>query len=334
MAHQVFRISKPDEYKKAGPTDLIELMPARGRHPLCLPKMTCQMLVYAMASGESIHISGPTGAAKSALMEALSIVPENFLIICTDLGLAARPLRVFPVEMSLFEAPGECFQRRALENGSTYDEKSAIWKALEQAAALSGAHHCAIWLKEIGRVHSSSVQGGLLNLIVKGDITMPDGSVIDGARISWVADSNYQAEQDSTHTLVTFDDALRRRYPIQLTMNYLSSEQEVTVLAHLLAGKGISEEMIVCAVRLGTVIRRNRSQGNLRSLAPVTIENMMVYLNMCRALSHLSRQQVAEATLLGNAGVEDRKHVAAVMNEVFGLQAEDMEDPTLGGNLF
>ena len=83
-------------------------------------------------------------------------------------------------------------------------------------------------------MHSSSVQGGLLNLIVKGDIVLPDGSRIDGRGISWVADSNYQAEQDATHTLVTLDDALKRRFSINLTLDYLSAEQEMQVLHHIL----------------------------------------------------------------------------------------------------
>jgi MoxR-like ATPase len=49
-----------------------------------------------------------------------------------------------------------------------------------------------------------------------------------------VADSNYQAEQEGAHTLVALDDALKRRFTINLTMDYLSAGQEVEVLNHLL----------------------------------------------------------------------------------------------------
>jgi MoxR-like ATPase len=69
--------------------------------------------------------------------------------------------------------------------------------------------------------------------MTKGDIVLPDGARIDGRRIAWVADSNYQAEQDFTHTLVTLDDALRRRFSVNLTMGYLAAEQEIKVLQNL-----------------------------------------------------------------------------------------------------
>ena len=49
-----------------------------------------------------------------------------------------------------------------------------------------------------------------------------------------MADSNYQAETDSVHTLVTLDDALKRRFSINLTLDYLTPEQEVEVLQHIL----------------------------------------------------------------------------------------------------
>ena len=85
----------------------------------------------------------------------------------------------------------------------------------------------------MGRVHSSSVQGGLLNLMSKYDILLPDGRRLDGSKVAWVADSNYQAEGDSTHTLVTLDDALKRRFTINLTLDYLDLLQEVQVLQHI-----------------------------------------------------------------------------------------------------
>ena len=70
-------------------------------------------------------------------------------------------------------------------------------------------------------------------MMTNGDITLPNGYRLPGKGIAWVADSNYQAEQDSTHTLVTLDDALKRRFSINLTLDYLSAGQEVEVLHHL-----------------------------------------------------------------------------------------------------
>jgi hypothetical protein len=99
--------------------------------------------------------------------------------------------------------------------------------------------------------------------------------------------------------------------------------------------KKIDYDLIVKTVQLGNVIRRHRAEGNLQSLSPPTIYGYLAFLQMTKFLPHLSLQQAAEATLLGNAGLEDKKIVSGVFNEVFGLQAEIFEDdPTLGGNLF
>ncbi|MDY6988904.1 MAG: AAA family ATPase [Thermodesulfobacteriota bacterium] len=234
MANGVYRISRLEEYRKAGSTDIVEMLPAPGCNRLFLPKFVLEILVYAIVHREFIHLSGPTGSAKSSLLEALHLVPENFRAICGGLGYAVLPLKLYPIEMTTYETPGELYQRRSLRDGSTFDEKSRLVDALEDAAASGEDCYSLIWLREIGRVHSSSVQGGLLNLMTKGDIVLPEGSRLAGEAISWVADSNYQAENDSTHTLVTLDDALKRRFTIQLSLDYLSPEQEVSVLQHML----------------------------------------------------------------------------------------------------
>ena len=107
------------------------------------------------------------------------------------MGFQEKPLRLFPIEMVIFETPGELFQRRALKDGTTYDEKSCLVKALHDASQLKNESYPLIWLREMGRVHSSSVQGGLLDLLVKENIILPDGNLIPVQNISWIADSNY-----------------------------------------------------------------------------------------------------------------------------------------------
>jgi hypothetical protein len=94
------------------------------------------------------------------------------------------------------------------------------------------------------------------------------------------------------------------------------------------------EELVTKTVQLGNVIRRHRSEGNLQSLSPPTIYGYQAFLRLAKRLPHLQLQQVALSTLLGNASMEDRKLVMGVFSEVFGLQADIEEDPTLGGNLF
>ncbi len=342
MGNQVFRVSKPVEYRRAGPTDLVELLPAPGGQPLFVMKWIVEALVYAVASSELVHLSGPTGSAKSSLLESLHLAPANFTAVCGSLGLRAMPLRLFPIEMATYEAPGELYQRRALSGGTTFDEHSRLVQALEEAAAAKGTCYPLIWLREMGRVHSSSVQGGLLNLMTQGDIVLPDGRRIDGQGIAWVADSNYQAEHDSTHTLVTLDDALKRRFSVNLTLDYLSAEQEVVVLSFLFsewarkAGSSVKpdREVISSVVKLGQVIRRHRAEGNLQTIAPPTIYGYLAFLRMQLALPHLAPQQIAMVTLLGNASVEDRKLIGGVINEVYGLASGADEDAGVAANLF
>jgi len=69
--------------------------------------------------------------------------------------------------------------------------------------------------------------------MMKGEILLPDSTRIDGSKTAWVADSNYQRENYDVHTLVTFDDALKRRFGVNLTLDYLTAEQEVQVLQHI-----------------------------------------------------------------------------------------------------
>ena len=38
MAQRVYRIDDPDAYRKAGPTDLLEMLPVPGGNPIFLPK--------------------------------------------------------------------------------------------------------------------------------------------------------------------------------------------------------------------------------------------------------------------------------------------------------
>jgi len=236
-----YRLLDSAEFRKAGPYDLIELEPVPGQNALYLPKWLLEVLADAITNYEIIHLSGPTGSAKSSIIEALHQVPENFQALCESLGLRPLPIKLYAVEMATFEAPGELYQRRSLRDGTTFDEPSRLVQALEDASQANGHFYPLVWLREMGRVHSASVQGGLLNLMSKYDILVPDGRRLDGSKISWVADSNYQAEGDSTHTLVTLDDALKRRFTINLTLDYLDPYQEIQVLRNIL-GEGADEK--------------------------------------------------------------------------------------------
>jgi MoxR-like ATPase len=331
MSQQIFHIQKEVEFRKAGAMDLIEVQPAPGGNTLYIQKCTLEVIVFGIVSHEFIHLSGPTGSAKSSLLEAITRCPENFAPICRGLEFAVKPIRLYPIEMATYETPGELFMRRSLKDGATYDEESKLVQSLRDALACREECYPVIWLREMGRVHSASVQGGLLNLMTKGDILLPGGSIVSGQDISWVADSNYQAEQDSTHTLVTLDDALKRRFSINVTLDYLSAELEVLVLQHLM-GKEFrpkhDADLLHKIVELGQEIRNARSQGALHSVAPPTIYGYLSFVRMAKAMPHLNNAQIALCTLLGNAPKEDQKMISGILTKVFSIQmAMDEQNP-------
>jgi len=337
MTTQVYRIDDENEYRKAGPTDLIALIPNAGANQLFLPKNKIETLVRSIFDKEYIHLSGPSGSAKSSVIEALA-VPGNFLAVCKALGFSGvKPLKIYPVEMATFESPGELFFRRALKEGSTFDEKSPLVRALHMAEKEEEQYSVLIWLREMGRVHSSSIQGGLLNLMHKPAVIIPSGEKIDTRQIAWIADSNYQADTDSTHTLVTLDDALKRRFTCHITLDYLNGEQEIQILHEIMANRQSvveQQELIPKIVKLGHIIRQQRLEGNLQSITPPTIYGFLAALNMADRLPHFSMQDIMSHTLLGNATLPDSKIAQTVYNEVFGLQADPEQESAVGGSWF
>lgn len=340
MATNIYRVKKAEEFRKAGSNDLIEMLPVPGHHPLFMKKKDLEVLITSICNHYVCHISGPTGTAKSSLLEAIDRVPENFKALCVGMGYPAKPLKVYRVEMISYETPGELLQRRALKDGTTYDEKSRLVQYLEDASNKRGQIYPLIWLRELGRVHTPSVQGGLLDLITTGDISLPDESKIQGLGIAWVADSNYQAEGEATHTLVAFDDALKRRFVNNITLDYISVEDEIQILKEIMKDRPLmmsgtaSDELFEKVVNLGHAIRRQKAEGNLLSVPMPTISGYLAFLRMVRQLPHLTPQEVSRYTLLGLCSKEDRRQVLGVLNEVFGLQSTDTEDIAIGVNLF
>jgi hypothetical protein len=228
------------------------------------------------------------------------------------------------------------YTQRAIKDGQTYDEESELITALREAAASLKECVPLIWLREMGRVHSTSVQGGLLNLITRGIIRLPDGKFISGAGIAWVTDSNYNVEDTATHTLVTLDDALARRATVNIPFNYLLPEEEVRIIQNL-ANEGhlpqLDEALVIKVVELGQAIRVQRSQGNVLSVAPPTLYSYFAFLRLAHALSNLSVQEVANVTLIGSASPADRERLAGVFSEVFGLRKGRRGDTLMGGDL-
>jgi hypothetical protein len=330
MISRIFNVNKSKEYRKAGQTDLIQLLPYNAAPPLCIPKWILEDLVDGIVNHEFIHISGPTGTGKTSLIEALYLEQRNFNHVCLELGYRILPLKVEAVKMCIYETPGEVIQRRAINNGTSYDENSSLVAALEKVNKIKDDNYVVIWTRELGRVHSSSIQGGLLDLITDSNIVLPDGTSIDGHKIAWIADSNYQAENDSTHTLAIFDDALKRRFTINPTMDYLPADQEKYILHRMFPD--VDLELISNVVNLGETIRRNKAEGNLQSLVPPTINGYKSFLRKSKSKNDL--RLVAMSTLLGHVSKDDENLAASVYNEIFGILPADDEDLNLEESRF
>lgn len=337
MSIKTYPVWEEKQYLKAGAYDLIELRPVPGSNPIFLQKNKLDAFVQGISNHAFIHVSGPTGSAKTSLIESITYVPENFECICKALGFEVKPIKIFGTELALFETPGEIYQRRSLIDGSTIDEASIIVQALKNFVNDTDNCYPVMWIREMGRVHSSSVQGGLCDLITKGTIPLPDGTLLDAGGICWIADSNYQAEDDSVHTLVTFDDALKRRFTHNITLSYLEPELEAAVLKRILKKQGNLPkdlETIRKVVKLGYLIRQSRANGKLTSLVPPTIYGYLSFIKMANTLKNYGLQQIAFSTLLGNASNEDQKVLSGLFNEAFGLQVEEDEEMPLFENYF
>ena len=334
---RIFKIENAHELKFAGSRDIIKLLPVGNKNALFIPKYVLRILTFSIVNAEFIHISGPTGTAKSSLIEALCFEPRNFEILCRQFGYEPKPIKLFPIEMAIFELPGELYQRRALKNGTTYDEYSELVNSLISAYNSVDNYYPLIWLREIGRVHTPSVQGGLLDLMTKGDIILPGNKIIKGEKIAWIADSNYQAEEDANHVLVNFDDALKRRFTVNLTLDYLNAEQEQEILKQICNDENlhnIDYEIIIKIVKLGKKIREKKMEGSLSTLTPPTIYGYMAFLRLYDKLEDLSIQEMVFSTFLGNCSYEDRKLATSLFNEVFGFEPVEEENPNVGAQYF
>jgi MoxR-like ATPase len=327
---KVFQLTKQSEYRKAGPDDLIRLEPLKDAHPLCLPKNIIEDFVRGIVDHEFIHLSGPTGTAKTAMTEAMCAVPINFETICREMGFDVKPIRLHSIPMVVFESPGELWVRRELVEGSTRTEPSIVIMALTEAEQKRQEAYHVVWFRELGRTLSPAVQSGLLDLTGK-NVTFPDPTAdrnIDTSGVTFLFDSNYLSPD--THVLTPFDDALRRRPTMTIVLDYLPAEQEEAVLEYVsnYQKRPLDREVIRQVVMLGQLIRRDRSQGQLQSVAPPTIHNFLAFLRQHQAMPQRSLTDVALKTLAA-ASPEDRGQMMSLCAHAFGV-AEVYQEETAG----
>lgn len=332
----IFRITDKKALARAGSRDLVALEALKGNVPIVKELGILEVIGWGIIDSEFIHIHGETGAGKNALIESLAFHPQNWEALCEHLGAPYRPLRVFPIEMAVFETISEIYSRRAISQGQTFDEPSPLVQAIREATALADKAYAVIWLREIGRTPTASVQGGLLNLMTKGVVRLSDNEMVNAADIAWIADSNYHTDDSSSHILVAQDDAINRRWTRNLSFDYPGQEMAAEVLKfHRSQGfiPNVSDELIVKVVALGEEIRRQRREGALLSLAPPSIYGFSAFLRAAYRHQRLSPLEIAECTMLGAATPKDRQSARSIFADAFAKNMNDSNVSTRAGSI-
>jgi hypothetical protein len=320
MKTKIYDIRDKEEYRAAMPFDMIKLIPAIGNHSHYKYKYALDIMTFGICHQKSIHLSGPTGAGKSSLIEAITEEPENFRLLCEYSGYEFKPPLLYEIEMVKFDTPGECHERTVIKNRDTVDVPSAIIEALLDAQKKRKDHYPIVYFMEMGRVHTASIQGGLLNIVGKPFVKALDNQKIPTGNVCFIADSNYQAAGDATYTLVTFDEALKRRFDINLSIPHFPEENQVHIMHDLVnetLDKTPDVELIKNIVRLGQMIRQYKAEGNLVSVTEPNPKGCLTCYEMIKALPGIGINLAITNSMLGNAASDDLKLVDTSIQTVF-----------------
>ena len=133
MRTKIYDIRDKDEYMAATPFDMIKMIPAKGNHSHYKYKYALDVVTFGICNKRSLHLSGPTGAGKSSMIEAITEVSENLELLCEYAGYEYKPPLLYEIEMVKFDTPGECHERTIIKNRETVDVPSEIIEALLDA---------------------------------------------------------------------------------------------------------------------------------------------------------------------------------------------------------
>ena len=320
MRTKIYDIRDKDEYMAATPFDMIKMIPAKGNHSHYKYKYALDVVTFGICNKRSLHLSGPTGAGKSSMIEAITEVSENLELLCEYAGYEYKPPLLYEIEMVKFDTPGECHERTIIKNRETVDVPSEIIEALLDAVEKQKDHYPIVYFMEMGRVHSASIQGGLLNIVGKPHVKTLDNQKIATGNVCFIADSNYQAAGDATYTLVTFDEALKRRFDINLSIPHFPEENQVHMmhdLIHDTLEKNPDDDLIKNLIKLGQIIRQYKAEGNLASVIEPNPKGYLTCYEMIKSLPGIGVNLAVTNTMLGNATSEDLKLVDTSIQRVF-----------------
>jgi energy-coupling factor transporter ATP-binding protein EcfA2 len=320
MKTKLYDIRDKEEYRAATPFDMIKLIPASGNHSHYKYKYALDIISFGICNQKSIHLSGPTGAGKSSLIEAITEEPENFKLLCEYSGYEYKPPHLYEIEMVKFDTPGECHERTVIKNRDTVVVPSEIIEALLDSQEKKKDHYPIVYFMEMGRVHTASIQGGLLNIVGKPHVKALDNQKIPTGNVCFIADSNYQAADDATYTLVTFDEALKRRFDINLSIPHFPEENQVHImhdLVHDTLDKKPDVELIKNIIKLGQMISQYKAEGNLVSVTEPNPKGYLTCYEMIKTLPGIGINLAITNSMLGNAATDDLKLVDTSIQTVF-----------------
>jgi len=320
MKTKLYDIRDKDEFRAATPYDMIKLIPAEGSHSHYKYKYALNIMTFGICHQKAIHLSGPTGAGKSSMIEAITEEPENFRLLCEYAGYEYKPPLLYEIEMVKFDTPGECHEKTVIKDKNTVDVPSAIIEALLDAQEKATDHYPIVYFMEMGRVHSASIQGGLLNIVGKPFVKTLDNKKVPTGRVCFIADSNYQAAGDATYTLVVLDAALKRRWDINLNIPHFPEENQVQIMYDLVyetLDKKPDLELIKNLIKLGQMIYQYKAEGNLVSVSEPNPKGYLTCYEMIKAMPGNGINLNVTNSMLGNAATEDLKLVDTSIQTVF-----------------
>jgi hypothetical protein len=167
------------------------------------------------------------------------------------------------------------------------------------------------------------ISTALLDLMTKSEIEINESTRIPPNTVSFCADSNYQAAGSASsgnYVLSTLDEAVNRRFEIQLEINFLPKDMEIEVLRFLVQQNLPSEEIdntLICnIVELGSKIRGLRNSGKISSINPTPYNYLAAY-RLIKGLPERDVISLLKKTIVGNASEQDKPQLDSLINNVF-----------------